>query len=99
MLIEMTDLKTVIVRNPEIVASDMDGETVMMHIETGKYYNLGKTGGFIWNLLEEPMRMEALIEKLMDKFEVTREQCEQDTLAFLQKLGRNGLVQIIQEKP
>ncbi|MBP7175563.1 MAG: lasso peptide biosynthesis PqqD family chaperone [Thermoclostridium sp.] len=94
----MTDLKAVIVRNPEIVASDMDGETVMMHIDTGKYYNLGRTGGFIWSLLEEPLEMEALIGKLMEKFQVNREQCEQDTLAFLQKVIGIGLIQVIQEK-
>ena len=89
------DMNTVITRNNEILASDMDGETVMMHIENGKYYNLGKTGGAIWSLLDEPIKIETLIEQLMDKFSVTREQCEQDTIPFLQKLIDNGLIQII----
>jgi hypothetical protein len=26
-------------------AADMDGDTVMMSVEAGKYYNLGTTGG------------------------------------------------------
>jgi len=42
--------------------------------------------------------MEALIGKLMEKFQVNREQCEQDTLAFLQKVIGIGLIQVIQEK-
>ncbi len=30
------------------IVSDMDGETVMLCIQSGKYYNLGELGGEIW---------------------------------------------------
>ncbi|WP_332326988.1 PqqD family peptide modification chaperone [Metabacillus litoralis] len=37
------------------IESDMDGEKVMLNLENGKYYNLGGTGGVIWDLMKEPI--------------------------------------------
>lgn len=91
---DLITMKSVIVRKNEILASDMDGETVMMHTETGKYYNLGTTGGAIWNMLAEPLQVERLINNLIEKFNVTKEQCEQDVLPFLQQIYQNGLIKI-----
>jgi len=34
-------IKTVFVRNPDLIAADMDGDTVMMSIECGEYYGIG----------------------------------------------------------
>jgi hypothetical protein len=36
-------IKTVFVRNPDLIATDMDGAAVMMSIECGEYYD--STGG------------------------------------------------------
>lgn len=85
-------MQTILVRKAEIMAADMDGSTVMMDIQTGKYYNLGAVGGVIWELLEQPITVEALIGKLMKKYNVPAEQCEKDTMQFLQQLMSSGLV-------
>jgi hypothetical protein len=91
---EVITMDSVIARNAEIVTADMDGETVMMSVETGKYYNLGKTGSVIWSLLGEPLSVEALVGKLLDKYDVAREQCEKEALAFLAETYREGLIKI-----
>jgi len=90
---EEISLKNVIARKKEMVTADMDGETVMMSIENGKYYNLGQMGSVIWDLLEAPISAEALIMKLMEKYEVSRQQCETETLAFLNGLIKEGLLE------
>jgi len=87
-------LSSVIAKNAEIVTADMDGETVMMSIETGKYYNLGKMGSVIWSMLETPLSLETLIEKLLGKFNVEREQCEKEVSSFLSETYKEGLVTI-----
>lgn len=87
-------LQSVITGKKNIVAADMDGETVMMGIETGKYYNLGKMGGVIWALLEQPVSVDAVIEQLLEKYEVTRQQCEEEVIDFLKQIQKEGLVEI-----
>jgi hypothetical protein len=87
-------INTVITRNAEIVTADMDSETVMMSIDTGKYYNLGKTGSIIWGMLETPLSVESLVNSLLDKYDVGREQCEKEVLSFLKDTYKEGLITI-----
>lgn len=86
------DKKTILSRKEGIMTADMNGSTVMMDTETGKYYNLGDTGGAIWRLLESPLSMEALVEGLTKEYDVTAEQCEKDIMPFLTALINRGLL-------
>lgn len=85
---------SIIVRNTEIVTANMDGETVMMSIENGKYYNLGKVGSAIWERIEEPISIEMLIEKLLEQYAVGREQCLTEVMKFLSDTAKEGLVKL-----
>jgi len=85
-------LNSIIKRNPELVSSDVDGEKVMMSIESGEYFGLDPVGARIWELIENPIQVNILIEKLLDEFEVEKELCEADTLDFLKQLLEKNLI-------
>lgn len=87
----MTDT-TVLSRRAGLMTTDMNGSTVMMDMKTGKYYNLGTVGGRIWELLEEPMTIAALVKKLTDEYDVSAAQCRTDILPFLDTLLERGLL-------
>jgi len=76
------------------IASDMDGEKVIMSIKNGRYYNLGKLGGEIWDLLETPITINNLISNLISKYEVKRSECEEQVLAFLEQLKKENLIDL-----
>ncbi|PWV93800.1 coenzyme PQQ synthesis protein D (PqqD) [Paenibacillus cellulosilyticus] len=78
------------------LASQMGGETVMMSIESGKYYNLGEIGGRIWELVAAPISVSELVSKLTGEYEVTTEECEAQVIHFLENLASEKLV-IVQE--
>jgi|LGVE01.1.fsa_nt_gb hypothetical protein len=88
------DNTTLIKQKSGIIASDMDGETVMMNIDTGKYYNLGSTGGTIWTLIEKPTQFKEIINQLLEINNVERVQCEKDVLPFLEQLLTSNLIEI-----
>lgn len=92
-MIDSIDLERLIVRTSQNIVSDMDGEKVMLDIESGKYYNLGKVGGAIWDLLEQPITVAQLVDQLMSQYDVERDVCEQQVLAFLKQLSAEGLIQ------
>lgn len=75
-----------------MMTADMNGETVMMDIESGKYYNLGEVGGRIWELLDEPKTFDDLISALVGEYDVSRQQCEQETRPFFSQLLEAGLI-------
>ncbi len=81
-------------RKKDIVAANLEGEVVTMNLMTGKYYNLGKTGSVIWSMLEEPVTVDELVQKLMEKYQVSRNLCEKDVMDFLKTLLEEGLIDI-----
>lgn len=87
-------LNSVIAGKKEIAIADMDGEVVMMSLETGKYYNLGSMGTIIWGMIENPVSVETIISKLLDKYEVTQQQCEAEVISFLNAMAKQGLLEI-----
>ena len=87
----MTDT-TILSRREGLMTADMNGSAVMMDIMTGKYYNLGAVGGRIWEILEEPMTVTALVNKLTDEYDVSASQCRADIEPFLSTLLERGLL-------
>ena len=87
----MTDT-TVLSRREGLMTADMNGSAVMMDIMSGKYYNLGEVGGRIWEMLEEPMTLRNLVQKLTDEYDVSAERCRSDMLPFLNTLIERGLL-------
>jgi hypothetical protein len=80
--------------NKEILAANMDSEIVMMRVETGKYYSLGKMGSVIWSMLESPVSVQSIIDTLLDKYQIERDQCEREVLEFLNQASREGLLKL-----
>lgn len=76
------------------IVSDMDGEKVMLSIQSGKYYNLGQVGGDIWDLIKEPVSIEHIVQSLQSIYEVSQKECEDQVLSFLEKLKEEGLILI-----
>ena len=78
----------------DIIASDIDDEKVMMSVEKGQYYGLDPVGSRVWELIEEPIKVSAVIDALLLKYDVEREVCERDVLAFLEDLYKDGILEV-----
>lgn len=81
-------------RNPNLIATDMDGETVMMSIENSEYYGVGGAGSRIWELLESPVSLEQIVKTLCVEFKVDETTCQNDVVRFIGELQSHGLVSL-----
>jgi hypothetical protein len=81
--------------SPDLVAANMDGETVMMSLERGAYFGLGGIGSRVWELLAEPQSLRQLTQVLCDEYEVDPAVCEADVQRFAQALMQNGLINVV----
>ncbi|MBT2642182.1 lasso peptide biosynthesis PqqD family chaperone [Bacillus sp. ISL-41] len=86
-----------IVQSSGMITSDMNGETVMLSIENGKYYNLGNVGGCIWKLIQQPTSINKLISVLAEEFNVDTYQCRADLIPFLNILFKENLIKVEQK--
>ena len=84
--------QTILKRKSGLMTADMNGDAVMMDISTGKYFNLGQSGGRIWELLEQSMSVENLIKALIAEYDISYEKCMEDILPFLQQMVDKGLL-------
>lgn len=73
-------------RNPETIATEIDGEVVLMSLVTGRTFGLDKRGSRIWALIEQPRSLEQVVEELLLIYDVTPDQCEADVVEFARKL-------------
>ncbi|UJF34306.1 lasso peptide biosynthesis PqqD family chaperone [Paenibacillus hexagrammi] len=87
----------IVVQNEGNLVSNMDGEKVMLSVATGKYYNLGATGGRIWELIDGPTQVNRLVTLLGEEYDISPSVCEQHVCSFLEHLSREGLIQIREE--
>ncbi len=92
-------LSTTIVHNPDIIAADMDGEKVMMSVEKGQYYGLTGIGPFLWDLLAEPLSIEALCRRVLEEYEIDEAACLADVSAYIADLLEKGVLRLADRKP
>ncbi|WP_127536562.1 lasso peptide biosynthesis PqqD family chaperone [Paenibacillus illinoisensis] len=79
------------------LVSDMGGEKVMMSIQSGKYYNLGSTGGRIWELLSQERTIADLVDILASEYEIDTDTCQVQVIPFLEHMSREGLIDVVHE--
>lgn len=82
----------VIHRNPSAISSELDGEAVILDMESGKYHNLDSTGTRIWELLQNKISLNDIVLQLMGEYTVEQEQCTTDVRDFIQQMLDSGLV-------
>ena len=83
---------TLVIRNPDLIATEMDGDTVMMSIERGEYFGLGGVGSRAWALLAQPTSVDAMAQTICSEFEVDLVTATADLQKFVQDLLDHGLV-------
>lgn len=77
---------SVITRNDDMVAGEVDADIMIMSLDSGKYFQLNPVGGEVWNALHEPLAVSELFDVLENKFSVERTLLERETLEFLGEL-------------
>ena len=75
----------------------MGGETVVLDLTSGCYYGLDEVGARVWSLIERPSALESIRDTIMAEYDVPVEQCEQDILAFVDRMRSAGLIDLTSE--
>ena len=81
-------------RAQDLIATELDQETVLMSIDAGAYYGLKGPAQSIWSILETPLTFSALVDRLVKEYAVSPETCSEDIQQFLAKMEREGLLHV-----
>lgn len=76
-----------------VVFAELDGEFVLLNLDTGIYFGLDAVGARIWSLLAEGADEDAVCERLLEEYEADDGQLRMDVASFLDLLTAKGLAQ------
>jgi len=74
------------------ISCELDGEAVILDMNTGTYYGLNVVGQTVWGFVQERRTFQQILEKLLQEYDVTRSQCENDLRELLKDLHDAGLI-------
>lgn len=82
----------VVSRHSETIATEIDGEVMLMSLGSGRTFGLDHRASRIWSLLEQPRTIDELVVELLRVYRTTAEQCRADVAEFIGNLAEQGLV-------
>lgn len=74
------------------IAPNHSGNMIILGLSNGVYYELNEVGTRVWNLIQQPCRVQTILDTLLDEYEVDVRQCEVDLFALLEDLAKHGLI-------
>jgi hypothetical protein len=79
-------LANTFVPSKDAVFRDLDGEAVILHLDSGRYFGLNAVGTRIWQLLERDGRLTAVLDDLRAEYEAAPDVLERDLLDLVSRL-------------
>lgn len=73
---------------------ELDGECVILNLESECYFGLDEVGTRMWMVLTASKSVQAAYEKLLDEYEVEPQRLQHDFRQLIEKLIGHGLVEI-----
>ena len=70
----------ILVRNNEqFLFTEVDGESVVMNVDTGNYFGMNSVSTDIWHMMESDLSFNDMITSILKSYEVDEETCRKDT--------------------
>jgi hypothetical protein len=76
------------------LSSNTSGSIVILSLKDGMYYELKEVASRVWSLIQQPTSIQAVLDALLEEYEVEAGRCEADLIALAEDLSKRGLVEI-----
>ena len=75
-----------------------NGDTVLLHLGTNRYYTLNETGSHIWRLLGKGLSLGEIGRSIESEFDVSLNQAQRSVIDLAEELVAEKLVSLADEK-
>lgn len=70
-------------RHPDVRLTALEGEGVVLHLHSRKYFSVNETGLVLLDALKQPCTFDQLVAAILDEYDVTLETATDTTRSFL----------------
>ena len=78
--------------NKNIIARDLQGETVLLNKENGDYFTLNSIGSEVYNRICDGMETEQIIEHLFDRYDIEYDKLKTDILSLIDEMKEKNIL-------
>jgi len=78
----------------DVVFRELQGEAVILSLESSTYFGLDPIGTRIWQLCQTYGSLRAVWEAMQKEFDAPGDRLQSDLLAFVDELSANGLLKV-----
>ena len=86
------DRGTVVGRRERVMTQQVEGDAVLLDIDSGEYFSLNEVGGMVWELCDGSRSVEDVAELISSEFDVDTSAALSDAIELLESLVGAGLV-------
>ena len=77
-----------------VFAQEVDGEMVLLDMNSENYFGLDEVGTAIWQAMQEKETLQEVLDVLLEQYEVESDVLEKDLSDFVAKLAESELVEV-----
>ena len=77
-----------------VFAQEVDGEMVLLDMNSENYFGLDEVGTAIWQAMQDDGNLKKVFEVLLEQYEVEEDVLKNDLITFVEKLQESGLVEV-----
>jgi coenzyme PQQ synthesis protein D (PqqD) len=85
-------LQTTVRASDDVVVRELDGEAVLLNLESGMYFGLDPVGTRVWQLIDQHHRLSAVVKSMCEEFDAPPETIERDVLRLVSELVEKRIV-------
>ncbi|HEX5034785.1 MAG TPA: PqqD family protein [bacterium] len=80
------------VNAPKVISETIDGETIIINLESGNYFSLNASGGTLWQGLASKTPRAVIVENLCRLYNLKIEDAKSDVEEFFGRLLQENLI-------
>ena len=79
-----------------VVFRDLEGESVLLDLESGRYYGLDEVGTLIWKMLREGASVAEIETGILEQYDTDRATVSRDVRRILDELAERSLIEFVE---
>jgi hypothetical protein len=87
------------INSPNVIHEIIDGEAVLVNLQTGSYYSIDKVGAVVWDYVEKGLSINQIVEMIAGRYEGEPTQIDQGIQQLFTQLQNEQLIVPIETPP
>jgi uncharacterized protein YjbK len=80
---------------PDVLVQELEGEIVLLNLDSEEYFGLDDVGSNMWLTLKDTGSVQVAYDRLLEQYDVEPEQLKADFLELIEKWLQHGLLEVV----